>query len=202
MLDDVSVQIRAGARLSIAGSSGAGKTLLLRALAMLDPVDAGKILWHGRPVMHDGVPRFRQQAIYLHQRPALLEEDVEAALRRPFRLAAHRRRSFERERIVKWLGQLGRDGTFLAKQTRELSGGEIQLVALLRAVQLDPTVLLLDEPTAAIDSAATQAVEQWLCQWIDQPNSGRAFVWVTHDKTQADRVAETNLHMAHGRLAD
>jgi putative ABC transport system ATP-binding protein len=202
LLDNVSLQLRAGARLSITGASGSGKTLLLRALAVLDPVDSGQVLWQGRPVAHERVPRYRRQAVYLHQRPAMLDHHVEAALRRPFRLAAHRGRRFERERIVGWLGQLGRDGGFLAKQTRDLSGGEIQLVALLRAIQLDPAVLLLDEPTAAIDSATTQAIEQWLCRWVDEPNARRAFLWVTHDEAQAPRVAETTLHMAYGRITD
>ena len=169
---------------------------------MLDPVDSGRIFWQGHPVTQEGVPRFRRQAVYLHQRPAMLDENVEAALRRPFRLAAHRGRWFERERIVEWLGPLRRDGEFLAKQTRDLSGGEIQLVALLRAVQLGPTVLLLDEPTAAIDSATTQAIEQWLCRWIDEPNTRRAFLWITHDEAQANRVAETTLQIAHGKIFD
>ena len=86
LFSGVSLGITAGTRLSITGPSGAGKTLLLRALAMLDPLDRGQILWKGRTVRRDAIPAFRGSVIYLHQRAALLEETVEASLRRPFSL--------------------------------------------------------------------------------------------------------------------
>ena len=133
LLDDVSLQLHPGTRLSVTGPSGSGKTLLLRALALLDPLHGGQVCWKGHPVSRDGVPHFRGQAIYLHQRPALLEERVEAALQRPFALAAHRSRQFDTGRITELLGRMGRDADFLDKSVGELSGGETQIVALLRA---------------------------------------------------------------------
>ena len=155
-------------------------------------------------MQHDRIPDFRRAAIYLHQRPALLEDEdhVEAALRRPFSLKVHHHRRFDRQQILRWLDQLGRDESFLAKHTGDLSGGEIQVVALLRALQLDPAVLLLDEPTAALDPPTTAAVEGLVRHWVGNSAEGRAFVWVTHDTQQARRVAETTLHMHHGRITD
>jgi putative ABC transport system ATP-binding protein len=202
LLDHVSLGIDATDRWSLAGPSGSGKTLLLRALAMLDPLDGGQLRWQGRPLRHDRIPCFRSATIYLHQRASLLEENVETALRRPFSLAVHRRRQFDRERIVAWLERLGRDHAFLQKNAADLSGGEIQIVALLRALQLDPTILLLDEPTAALDSPAAAAVEQLLGDWVGQSADGRAFVWVTHDADQAQRVGQRILAMREGRLVD
>jgi len=137
LLDDVSLSVCAGEKLSVTGASGSGKTLLLRALALLDPPDAGRVCYQGQVVLRDGVPGFRRAAIYLHQRPALLEETVEAALRRPFSLSVHRRKRFDRGRILEWLGRLGRSESFLGQRVGELSGGETQIVALLRALQLD-----------------------------------------------------------------
>ena len=202
LLQDVSLEVQAAARLSIAGPSGSGKTLLLRALAMLDPPDHGEVRWRGRPVRRDGIPPFRKAVIYLHQRPALWEETVEAALRRPFSLAVHRRQTFDADRIGKLLGQLGRNESFLDKRTADLSGGEMQIVSLLRALQLDPTVLLLDEPTAALDRQTAAAVEKLLRDWVGGTSGGRALVWVTHDADQARRVAQRTLPIKNGTIPD
>ena len=202
LLDDVSLEVHAAQRLAVTGASGSGKTLLLRALTMLDPLDGGQVRFKGDLVHRDGIPEFRRQAIYLHQRAALMEEQVEAALRRPLKLFAHRRRRFDKDRITEWLGQLGRDESFLAKQVGDLSGGEIQIAALLRAVQLDPAVLLLDEPTAALDRQTTAAVEKLLSDWVAESPHSRAMVWVTHDARQARRVADKTLCMEEGRIED
>lgn len=202
LLQDVSLEVQAAARLSVAGPSGSGKTLLLRALAMLDPLDDGEVRWKGRPVRRDGIPAFRKVVVYLHQRPALWEETVEAALRGPYWLAVHRRQTFDGARIVKLLGQLGRNESFLGKRAADLSGGEMQIVSLLRALQLDPTVLLLDEPTAALDRQTAAAVEGLLRDWVGDASGGRALVWVTHDTDQARRVAERTLPIKNGTIRD
>jgi putative ABC transport system ATP-binding protein len=136
----------------------------------------------------------------LHQRAALLEDTVEAALRRPFALKVHHRKSFDRGRILDMLGQLGRDASFLAKSVGDLSGGETQITAVLRALQLDPTILLLDEPTAALDPPAAIAVEQLLTRWATVPGVPRAMVWVSHDASQTKRVAEKTIFMESGRM--
>jgi len=202
LLEDVSLQLMPGARLALRGPSGAGKTLLLRSLALLDPVDAGQVLYHGQPVRREEVPPFRARVIYLHQSPVMLGQTVEEALRRPFGLGVHRRRSFDRARIVGWLGKLGRDESFLQQAAGELSGGERQLVALLRAMQLEPEVLLLDEPTAALDAKAAAAVKALVEQWMAEAAGRRGLVWVGHDPAQAGRLAEETLWMDRGRLTD
>jgi putative ABC transport system ATP-binding protein len=200
LIRDVSLVVDPGDRLAILGTTGAGKTVLLRALALLDSLDAGSIHWQGRAVRGDVVPAYRTQVVYLHQRPALWDGSVEDNLRHPFTLKAHRGKRFDRERTVELLEGLGRSGAFLARSSRDLSGGEAQLVALLRAVQLDPAVLLLDEPTAALDTATAQAVEVLLDRWFAAGRGGRALVWVSHDLDQASRVASRRLHMRSGRL--
>ena len=172
LLDDVSLEIEPGARLSLAGPSGGGKTLLLRALARLDRLDRGEVRYHGRGVHHDAVPQFRASVIYLHQRATLIEETVEAALRRPFALTVHRQRKFDRRQAIELLSALGREAAFLQKKVAELSGGEIQIAALVRALQLDPQILLLDEPTSALDGATATAVEQLIDQWLSESTQG------------------------------
>jgi len=200
LIRDVSFAVHPGDRLAVLGPSGAGKTVLLRALAMLDPLDSGEIRWRGHAVPGGAVPSYRKQVIYLHQRPALLDGNVEDNLRHPFTLRAHHGTEFDRERVVELLGCLDRDAAFLGKSGRDLSGGEAQIVALLRAVQLDPAVLLLDEPTASLDRATAGAVEGLLDRWLAAGPGGRALVWVGHDRDQARRVTARGLYLRAGRL--
>ncbi len=199
LIKDVSLTLAPGDRLGLVGPSGAGKTVLLRALALLDPLDSGTILWQGRAECGEGVPRYRTRVIYLHQRPALFEGTVEDNLRLPFGLSAHRDREFDRRRALELLAVLGRDEEFLSKPSRRLSGGEGQLVALVRALQLDPTILLLDEPTASLDSTASGGVENVLESWLAH-ESGRAFVWVSHDQEQTERLTRRKIRLRAGCL--
>ena len=202
LLRDICFAIHASDRLAIVGPTGSGKTLLLRALARLDCIDTGEVLWRGEPIRGDDVPRFRQQAIYLHQRPALTEGTVEDNLRFPFSLRVHQQREFRGEDVGSLLAQVNRDETFLNRSVRDLSGGEAQIVALLRAIQLRPIVLLLDEPTAALDVVATQLLETLVTNWFDDSPDDRAVVWVSHDEEQVGRVSDRVVNMSDGQIAD
>jgi putative ABC transport system ATP-binding protein len=201
LLDDVSLRVECGARILLNGPSGAGKTLLLRSLALLDPLTCGSVYYQGEAVGHDAVASYRSRVVYLHQRPALIEDTVEAALRKPFTLKVHRNRAFERDRVRRLLACLGRDAGFLTKSVAELSGGEIQITAIVRALELDPLVLLLDELTAALDAPAAAAVERLVDGWLDE-DSQRAMIWVSHNEAQALRVGRRAIRMVAGRLVE
>lgn len=200
LIRGISLAVQPGDRLGVLGPSGAGKTVLLRALARLDPLDEGTIRSGGREVQGNAVPDYRRRVMYLHQRPALLEGSVEENLRYPFSLRVHCELSFDRGRAEMLLTRLGREPGFLAKNARDLSGGESQLVGLVRAIQLDPAVLLLDEPTASLDATATSAVEQVLEEWLAAAPDARALVWVSHNPDQARRRTGRRIHLRAGRL--
>lgn len=202
LLDGVSIEVRAGERLVIVGPSGSGKTLLLRALAYLDPWDRGTLLWKGSELTRKNVPQFRSQTIYLHQRPALQEGTVLENLQFPFSLSVHQPRQFAATRVEYWLESLQRPHEFLAKQSRDLSGGEAQLVALLRALQLDPAIILLDEPTASLDPEMAEAVESCVVRWHHENSAQRAVVWVSHNREQAERMADRRVVMDAGRIVE
>ena len=127
-----------------------------------------------------------------------MEDTVEGACK-PLALKVHRNRKFERERAIELLAALGRDAAFLEKKVADLSGGEIQISALVRAIQLDPTILLLDEPTAALDSTTASAVEQLIDRWLTE-NSDRAMIWVSHNEDQARHVGRRAIRIEAGRL--
>ena len=202
LLRGVDLQVLAGERIALSGQSGSGKTLLLRALARLDPIEEGDVLWCGEPIRGGRAPEFRRQVIYLHQRATLVEELVEDDLRAPFRLRANWGLRFSRSKILQWLELLGRDADLLRRRARELSGGESQLVAMMRAVQLEPQILLLDEPTGALDPQTAEAVERLVGIWYDQQPDRRALVWVTHNPEQSRRVARRQLTLQQGQLIE
>lgn len=199
LLRDISLVVQQGERLAIVGATGSGKTLLLRSLALLDSLDEGQILWLGKPVAARMVPDFRRQAIYLHQRPPLIEGTVEENLRLPYTFAIHAHQTFDRNRVAAMLESVGR-GDLFRRSWRDLSGGEAQIVALVRALQLEPTLLLLDEPTASLDSETARLIERLVLDWHQQADRGRAAIWVTHDRAQSDRIATRVLHMQSGSL--
>lgn len=202
LLREINLNIRSQDRMALTGPSGGGKTLLLRALAMLDPLDEGQICWRGRALRPAEVPDYRRQVMYVHQRPALFEGSVRENLRKPFALRSHRTSQFDEARVKSWLAELGRDAAFLDRSVRDLSGGEAQLVALLRALQLDPAVLLLDEPTAALDLEAARRVERLVARWHAETQASRAFVWVCHNLPQARRMAERTMILTEGTLRE
>lgn len=200
LLEVSEFRIDARDRIAIVGPTGSGKSLLLRAVSMLDGVDRGVIHFRGRRIGGPHVPRYRSRVIYLHQQPSLGESSVLETLREPFRYRVNRERRFDRDRVVGELRSFGRDANFLSRSCRDLSGGELQLVALLRATGLRPDVLLLDEPTAALDVETTRHVESFVDRWINEPGVSRAFVWVTHDRAQADRVGTRRVEIRGGKI--
>ena len=138
----------------------------------------------------------------MHQRPALVEGTVEENLRLPFMLWGHQTREYSQEEILSLLERVNRNETLISRSTRDLSGGEAQIVALLRAIQLEPTMLLLDEPTAALDEESTRMIEQLVAGWLDRSHTDRALMWVSHNKEQIARVADHVMAMSDGRLFD
>ncbi|GAB5341982.1 MULTISPECIES: ABC transporter ATP-binding protein [Pseudomonas] len=187
-------------RVSITGSSGSGKSVFLRALALLDAPTSGQILWNGQPITDAQIPHYRSHISYLSQRPALIEGTVEDNLRFPFSLKTLRTRSFDLPAVTTLLGHAGKTPDFLGKNAADLSGGESQVVSLIRTLQLNPEVLLLDEPTAALDPTSSRDVEALITAWY-AADSARAYVWVSHDLDQAQRMSALHLHMTAGALS-
>jgi putative ABC transport system ATP-binding protein len=200
LLQPTTFTLHAGDRVAITGPSGSGKSVFLRALALLDPLDAGRIIWHGAPVERAVIPRYRRNVAYIRQRPALLDGSVEDNLRYPFELRTYRDGRFDRARAASLAAQAGRGDDFLDKRASELSGGEAQIAALIRVLQLAPEVLLLDEPTASLDPESSHAIEGLVHAWFDADPGRHASIWVSHDPAQATRMSARHLTMRAGVL--
>ncbi len=201
----VSFSLVAGRSLGISGPSGSGKSLLLRMLVHLDPVQSGEILFHQKRIQAWNIPTLRQRMIYLPQHPATLEGTVEENLQLVFRFRAHRQRIgaglgdtqgpvssdrvYSPHTVLGYLEQFDRGANFLNQSTHHLSGGERQILAIVRALQLKPTVLLLDEPTTALDPDTSHQLEALILNWMSE-NSNRAYLWVSHNPEQMSRMTD------------
>lgn len=185
----VNFQLAPQMRLGLVGPSGSGKTLLMRSLVHLDAVDEGQVQFEGKSLSAWRLPHYRTRVLYLPQRPTVFEGTVEDNLQLVFQLAAHRHRRYDRGQMGNYLQQLNRQDSFLSQAAPRLSGGELQILGLLRALQLEPQVLLLDEPTASLDPDSTARVEALLDHWLSA-DERRACLWTSHDAAQIERVTD------------
>ncbi len=193
LIRGLNLTVEPGERVALIGPTGAGKTVFLRAIATLDPIQEGAVRWSDRLVTGDFAPVYRSHAVYLHQRAAFDDASVERILRHPFTMRVHRGRAYDRARVIELLQGVGRGESFLEQSSRDLSGGESQIVALVRAIQLDPDLLFLDEPTASLDRATTRAVESLIERWREERRGRGSLVLVSHDLDQTRRVATRRL---------
>lgn len=182
----VDLELSAGDRGMLVGASGTGKSLLLRCLCALDHPDEGDVLFDGRAVRAREVPSFRSRVLYVQQSPALTQGSVSENVELPGQFAAHAGAEGLAARAAELFSALGKPADFTAQRASRLSGGEAQLVGLVRALVLDPRVLLLDEPTAHLDRATTGLVEELLRTWTEA--GSRAVLWTSHDPAQVERV--------------
>ncbi|MDQ3034160.1 MAG: ATP-binding cassette domain-containing protein [Myxococcota bacterium] len=174
-----------GARVALVGPSGAGKTTLLRALALLSDPLAGELELDGRAPHAHGIPSWRRRVVLCAQRPTFFGGRVGDELARAFGYRASSR-PFEPDEARALLSRV-RLGDAWEREAETLSEGERQRVALVRALLVEPRVLLLDEPTSALDPDATRAVEALLDE--RSRAHGLALVVVSHDEAQRDRLS-------------
>ncbi len=190
----------------LTGASGSGKSVLLRVLAGLLPMSSGNVRLHddtSSNVYHDmhetASIRWRKQVALLAQHPQLLDGSVLENLQMPYQLHARQSQTFDRDWHVAQLEHLDRSADFLQQDAKHLSGGERQLVNTLRLLQLSPKVLLLDEPTAALDIDTSAQLVNLLISWL-HADAQRTLLWVTHDTKDIMPLANRHWHMQAGVL--
>ncbi len=198
-LDGASLQVRSGELLALLGPSGSGKTTLLRAIAGLEPVDAGRILFDGEDAT--GLSVQERQAGFVFQHYALfrhmtVHDNVAFGLR--VRRGASRWPGARIDSRVDELLALVQLQGLGSRYPAQLSGGQRQRVALARALAIEPRVLLLDEPFGALDAQVRRELRRWLRELHEQ--TGLTTLFVTHDQEEALELADRVAILNRGRI--
>ena len=194
-LRDVSVAIPEGSLTALLGPSGSGKSTLLRVIAGLETPDSGQVLIGdedvtGQPARERGVGMvFQHYAAFKHM---TVYDNV------AFGLAIRKRPKAEIERRVHELLELVQLEGLAKRYPAQLSGGQRQRMALARALAVEPSVLLLDEPFGALDARVRQELRAWLRRLHDEVHV--TTIIVTHDQEEAMEVAGQIVVLNDGRV--
>ncbi len=198
MVGPIDLAVHRGETVALLGESGSGKSTLLRLLLGLLRPDEGEVRFAGEPVRGDD-PAFRRRVGYVVQGGGLfphLSAADNAAL-----VARHLR--WEPARIARRLGELATLARLpldaLSRLPRELSGGQAQRVSLVRALFLDPELLLLDEPLGALDPLTRADLQADLRRAFE--DLGKTVVFVTHDLAEAAFFSSRLVLLREGRVA-
>lgn len=194
VLKGVNLQVGQGEIVCIIGQSGAGKTTLLQIMGTLDKPDKGQVLFDGKDVFtlsETALAEFRNKHIgFIFQFHQLLPEFTALENVMMPALIARKDETEARRMAMQLLGELGLKDR-ISHKPNQLSGGEKQRVAAARAMMMQPTVILADEPSGSLDSKNKTELHHLLLEMRDKYN--QTIVIVTHDKELAaisDRVIE------------
>lgn len=198
-LDQVNLEVRSGELLALLGPSGSGKTTLLRVIAGLDWPDEGEVRFDGENALSRAVGErhvgfvFQHYALFRHM---TVFENVAFGLRarpRKFRPSEQ-----EIRRRVGALLELVQLGWLAQRYPTQLSGGQRQRIALARALAIEPSVLLLDEPFGSLDAKVRKELRRWLRNLHTKIHLTSIFV--THDQEEAMEVADRVVVMDRGHI--
>ena len=187
-LGPYSLQIAPGECVSLSGPSGSGKSLLLRAIADLDPHE-GHVFLNNTQCGDFPAPQWRKKICLLPADSQWWHDDV----------GAHFATNLTKD-VCPYLTPMGFDDKSYDWQVSRLSSGEKQRLALARALMNQPEVLLLDEPTASLDPKSTRLVEELVAKY--QLETGAAVLWVSHDADQVARVSNRHYSLSSNGLQE
>lgn len=195
VLDKLDFEVVPGEFLSILGPSGCGKTTLLRSLMGLSEPDEGSILLDGQEITR--FPPDKRQMGIVFQNYALFENmtvlrNVEYALHLHPELKAQARQT-----AFRLLEQMGLSEQ-MDKYPAQLSGGQMQRVAVARTLALSPSIILFDEPMSALDVATRLSLRTELKQI--QQDSGATMIYITHDQEEAFVMSDRIMVMGNGQI--
>jgi spermidine/putrescine transport system ATP-binding protein len=194
-VDSVSLSVGRGEFLTLLGPSGCGKTTMLRMIAGFETPDSGRVILGGRDVTD--LPPYRRDVTTVFQQYALFPH-MNVFDNVAFGLERRRLRKGEIGRRVGLSLEMVRLNGLENRRTTELSGGQQQRVALARALVLEPRVLLLDEPLAALDLKLRKQMQLELKGL--QRCLGISFLYVTHDQEEALTMSDRVVVMNAGRI--
>jgi sulfate transport system ATP-binding protein len=194
-LEDVSLNIPTGQLTALLGPSGGGKSTLLRIIAGLESADEGTVKIEGVEATH--LPPQKRNVGFVFQHYAAFKH-MTVAKNVAYGLEIRKRGKAETQRRVEELLDLVHLSQFSHRLPSQLSGGQRQRMALARALAVEPTVLLLDEPFGALDAKVRKELRDWLRRLHDEVHVTTVFV--THDQEEALEVADEIVVINDGRI--
>ncbi|MEA5507115.1 ATP-binding cassette domain-containing protein [Halotia wernerae UHCC 0503] len=197
ILQDISFEVYPGDCISIVGSSGAGKTSLLRLLNRLIEPSNGKIYLENQEYRQIPTTQLRQLVTLVLQESRLLGMTVQQALAYPLLLRRLPTQIIE-QRVNHWIEQLHIPSEWLGRTEVQLAAGQRQLIAIARALIIQPKVLLLDEPTSALDAGTASGLMQVLTQ-LNQTHQ-TTILMVNHQMDLNQMFCDRLLHLQQGQL--
>ncbi len=198
---DFNLQVRRGEVVVVIGPSGCGKSTLLRCLNGLEPIQGGKILLDGEPVLREeaSIAKMRQKIGMVFQSYELFPHKtiLENILLAPIKVQKRSRSEAEAEAmaLLQRVGLAERKNDY----PRQLSGGQKQRIAIVRALCMHPEILLLDEITAALDPEMVREVLEVV---LSLAKAGSTMVIVTHEMNFARAIADRILFIEHGEVVE
>ena len=199
ILDDISLKVMKGEVIVIIGPSGCGKSTLLRCINALEPIQSGIIKLDGKEIDRKKLSELRQkigmvfQSYELFPHMTVLDNIVLA----PMKVQKRNRKEVEEE-ALNLLARIGLSDK-AKSYPRQLSGGQKQRVAIVRALCMNPEILLFDEVTAALDP---EMVREVLDVMLELAKQGRTMIIVTHEMQFARAVADRVIFMDKGKIVE
>jgi oligopeptide transport system ATP-binding protein len=203
---DVSLDVRAGETLGLVGESGSGKSTLARAILRVEDTSSGEVVFDGNSVLRMPESDFRR----LRPRLQMVFQDPYGSLNprrtvwdtvaEPWQIHTKKSRSEIRYEVDSILDAVGLDQRFLKRRPQELSGGQRQRVSIARALALDPSVVIADESTSALDVSVRAQILN-LLQAL-QAERGLTFIFISHDLSIVRHMSNRIAVMYLGRIVE
>jgi ABC-type glutathione transport system ATPase component len=203
---DVTFTVEKGECLAVVGESGAGKSTLGRIVLRLIKPDTGRITFDGTDVLaarSGEMRRLRQRMQMIFQDPYSSLDPrmrIDDAVAEPLLVHTNLDRATRFRRACELLDRVGIGGRYLGRYPAELSGGQLQRVAIARALTLSPSLIVCDEPVAALDVSVRAQVLNLLRDL--QEELGLAYVFVSHDLALVEVIADRVVVMAAGEVVE
>ena len=201
VLVDINMTVQRGEVISVIGSSGSGKSTMLRCINLLETPSAGEILFHGENIQSPATPlnAYRAKVGMVFQQFNLFGNmTVLANCVKPQMLVLKRSRQEATAVAMEYLRKVGMDA-YINARPAQLSGGQKQRVAIARALSMDPEVMLFDEPTSALDP---ETVDDVLSVMRELAGTGMTMIVVTHEMAFARDVSTRVIFMDRGVIAE
>lgn len=195
VLKGINAKVAKGQIVTIIGPSGSGKSTLLSLCNLLETPDDGKIYIQGKEVREWEIQALRRLVGIAFQDAPMLKGNALENLSLPARLQGSKLDNPE-----KYMDYVGLPHDLLLREAKDLSGGQRQRLSLARTLVNRPAVLLLDEVTSALDTKASQEVEELILRINREQHT--TILWVTHDLSQAERVGDETWLMMDGSIIE